>query len=217
VHDHIRSQFPKAEIFLFDHTTATTHTKAKKIVEGFYATKRSILIGTNMTLPYLTEPVDVSSVVSYEAAKAIPTWRADERLFSLLITLRELTTKDVIVQIRNEADDLLELARRGLLDQFYDGEIQLRNALKYPPYSIFILLSWLGNKEEVMEIQSGIEKSLAGTEIHFYSAPQSSADKMLRHGLIRVPSQTWPDTKILEGLRSLPPYIKIEMDPDRIV
>ena len=217
VHDHVRSQFPKAEIFLFDHTTATTHGKARKIVSAFYATTRSILIGTNMALPYLTEPVEVSSVVSYEAAKATPTWRADERLFSLLMTLRELTLKDVVVQIRNEADDLLDLARRGLLDQFYDGEIQLRKALGYPPHSTFILLSWLGSKEEALEVQAGVEKALSGVDINFYSAPQSSATKMLRHGLIRIPTSSWPDAKVLDGLKSLPPYIKIELDPDRIV
>ncbi len=68
-----------------------------------------------------------------------------------------------------------------------------------------------------MEVQTGIEKSLSGADISFYNAPQSNAQKMLRHGLIRLPSSSWPDTKILNGLRSLPPYIKIEMDPDRIV
>lgn len=216
VYDQIHALYPKTEIFLFDHTTATTHSKAKKIISSFYDTKRSILIGTTMTLPYLTRTVDTSAVISYEAMRAIPTWRADETVFSLLISLREITAKDVIIQMRSEEDELLELSKRGLVDQFYDGEIAIRKALQYPPYNTFILLSYTGSKEETLNIESALQKTLTDYTIQCYSAPQSNSTKTLRYGLIRIP-QTDDALPLMNILRTLPPYIKIEVNPDRIV
>lgn len=217
VHDEVRKVFPKIQIFLFDHQTATTNAKAKKIIADFYASKKGILIGTNMVLPYLQKPVDISAVMSYEATRTVPTWRADETIFSLLITLRELTLKDLIVQLRTEEDELLQFASKGLIDQFYANEIEVRKALLYPPYATFVLLSFKGTKEQTEEIEEMLAHVLQGNEIQFYSAPLSNKNETLRYGLLRIEASKWPKADLVERLRSLPPYIKIEVNPDRIV
>lgn len=217
VYDEMQKLFPKVNIFLFDHTTATTHTKAKKIIDAFYEAKKGILIGTNMALPYISKPVTVSAIMSYEATRAVPTWRADETIFSLLVALREFTQKDVVIQMRTEPDELLQLATRGSIDQFYDGEIAIRQALLYPPYSVFILLSWLGTKEQTQSIETVVQKALSEYEVQYYSAPQSNSTKTLRYGLLRLEKHKWPNLELIEILREFPPYIKIEINPDRIV
>jgi primosomal protein N' len=217
VHDEIRRLFPQIDITVFDHTTATTYAKAKKLIDKFYTTSHGILIGTTMTLPYLEKSVDISAVMSYEATRAIPTWRADETIFALLIKLREITEKDVVVQTRTEPDELLQLASRGLIDQFYDGEISIRQALQYPPYMVFILLSWVGTKEQTKEIEASLQEKLKGNEIQFYCAPQSESTKTIRYGLLRTDANTWPNAVLVAKLRELPPNIKIEINPDRIV
>lgn len=217
VYDQTKKLFPDTDIFLLDHTTATTHTKAKKIIQKFYESTHGILIATNMALPYLTKPIDASAVMSYEATRAIPTWRADETIFSLLISLREMTQKDVVIQLRTEPDELIQLATRGLLDQFYDGEIAVRNALSYPPYNVFILLSWMGTKEQVLETERIITEALHAFVPQYYNAPQSSDSKTVRYGLIRIDTKKWPEKELIDSLRTLPPYIKIEINPDRIV
>lgn len=217
VYDEILKLYPKLEIYVFDHTTATTHNKAKKLIEQFYTSKKAILIGTNMALPYLSRAVDVTAVMSYEAMRAVPTWKADETIFSLLLELRELTLKDVIIQLRTEPDELLALAARGLVDQFYEGEIAIRKALLYPPYSVFILLSWTGTKEQVQAIEVIAHKNLEKYAPSYYSAPHSTVVKTLRYGLLRIPTAKWPHGELIASLRALPPFIKIEINPDRIV
>jgi primosomal protein N' len=119
--------------------------------------------------------------------------------------------------MRSEPDDLIELARRGLVDQFYDGEIQVRKSLGYPPYSTFILLSYMGKKEEVAQMEEGIKAILGTYEPQFYSAPYSNAEKTLRYGLLRIAPHAWPSPTLIAALRALPPYIKIEMNPEKIV
>lgn len=217
VYDEMRKRFPKIELFLFDHTTATTNNKAKKIIADFYDSKKGILLATSMVLPYLQKPVDISAVMSYEATRAVPTWRADETIFSLLLTLREITLKDVVVQLRTEPDELLQLASRGLIDQFYTDEIEMRTALSYPPYSVFILLTFKGNKQQTQEIETMLEKILKDEDLTCYSAPQSNNIETVRYGLIRIKAQNWPKKELVDTLRSLPPYIKVEVNPDRIV
>jgi primosomal protein N' len=217
VYDTMKKLFPSVELFVFDHTTATTFAKARKIMSSFYAAKKGMLLGTNMALSYLEDTVDVSAIMSYEATRALPTWRADETIFSLLLALREHTSKDVIVQLRTEPDELLQFAARGLIDQFYENEIAVRKALAYPPYSVFILLSWMGTKEQTHSIEEIVQKSLEDLDVQYYSAPQSSASKTMRYGLIRINAQKWPEKDTMEKLRALPPFIKIEVNPDKIV
>lgn len=217
VYDTIKKLFPGVELFVFDHTTATTFAKARKIMSSFYAAKKGMLLGTNMALSYLSQSVDISAIMSYEATRALPTWRADETIFSLLIALREKTAKDVIVQLRTEPDELLQFAERGLIDQFYENEITVRKALMYPPYSVFIVLSWMGTKEQTQTIEELVKKSLNELDVQYYSAPHSSALKTIRYGLLRVEAKQWPNTDTMAKLRGLPQCIKIEVNPDKIV
>jgi len=209
--------FPKATIIRFDHETASTHTKAKKLVQQFYETKKCILIGTQMVLPYLTEPVDVTAVSSFEAMRAIPSWRAEEQTLALLLNLREKTLKDCIVQTRSKPDDLLKIAKRGSIDAFYDEEIIVREQLKYPPYSIFILLTYLGTKPQVEELEMQIEQHLVGYHLQTYNTPMHKPEKVARHTLVRIPAKKWPDEHLMQRLRALPPTVKIEVNPERIV
>ncbi len=213
---HARKHFSKTPITIFDHTTATTHVKAKKLAKQFYDTKGSIMIGTSMALPYLTKPVSLTAVTSYEAARAIPTWRAEEQVLSLLLKLREVTTKDCYVQLRSDPDPLLKYAARGLIDDFYTDEVTMRQVLSYPPYTTFVLLSWHGNKEQVTEIEEAL-RSQIDEEMQCYNEPLVTKKGITRHGLLRISREDWPKPELIETLRNLPPYIKIEVGPDRII
>lgn len=220
VHDECKNHFPDVPVLLFDHTTATTHKKAEKIAQEFYDSKGAILIGTAMALPYLHQPVTLSAIVSLDAARSIPSWRADEQLFRLLLTLRERSTSEVMVQTRLEADDLLVYATRGAVERFFDDEIELREMLNYPPFSTLLLLSWQGSEDIIRSTEETIKKCLHNTTPattgHYYTNPQTTPPKHIRHCLIRHPATT-DITPLIATLRQLPPHIAITINPDRIV
>jgi len=201
-----------------DSTTVTTPKQAAKIAEEFFNKRSGVLIGTQIALPYLNEGVDVSAIISLDAARTIPTWRADEYLFRLILRLRECTKKEVLIQSRTATDNLLIHATRGAVERFYDDEINLRKMLKYPPYSTFVLLTWVGSSSSVMEMEKTIASALSELEVQYYNSPTGTDDKVERHGLIRLEhtnTSLYADT--LKKLKSLPPYVKIEIDPERIV
>jgi primosomal protein N' len=169
-------------------------------------------------LPYLQQGLAVSAIVSLDAARSIPTWRADESLFRLLLTLRENSSQEVLVQTRTETDNLLTYATRGAIEKFYDDELELRRMVQYPPICTFILLTWAGTVEATNSTEELITNTLKEEQIQCYNHPHSTQTKVMRHGLIRLnpeDKQSYVDT--LDRLRSLPPYVKIEVNPERIV
>lgn len=218
VYDELSELLPKQSIILMDGQTASTQRKAQTIAKRFWSEKSGILIGTQIAIPYLANGVDFSAIVSLDATRAIPTWRADESLFRLLLKLRESTEKEVLVQTRTETDDLLTHASRGALERFYDEEIDLRRALSYPPFSRFVLLTWTGTAEVAKEMQQKMKDLLGTVDVEYYFNPSSTKQKTFGHALLRFKDMKHPkQVEILKKIRTLPPHIKVEVNPDRIV
>lgn len=218
VYDEWKEKMPHTDVTLLEHTIAPTPAKARKIVEEFLAKKSGVLIGTQIALPYLQKGVAMSAIISLDAARATPTWRADESLFRLLIRLRECTSKEVLVQTRTEADHVLECATRGAVERFFDDEINLRQQLKYPPFSTFILLTWSGPQASVSETEKMVKAILDSDLPQFYTNPHSTPNESIRHALLRIStSDKAVYAFLLEKIRQLPPSVKIEVNPDRIV
>ena len=219
VADEWQQKFPNTPVTILDNTTATTPKQAKKLADEFFANKKGgVLIGTQLALPFMSKGVEVSAVISLDAARAIPTWRADEALFRLILRLRECTSKEVVLQTRTETDNLLIHATRGATERFYDDEIALRKMLSYPPFSTFVLLTWAGTTKSVLDLAKPIVEQLNSFDVQYYNNPNSTDTKTERHGLLRIPqSEKELLNTVLQELRKLPPYVKIEVNPERIV
>ena len=215
VADECAERFPSAPITVFDHTTATTFKRARELAERFYGARGGILIGTNMALPYLQAGVELSAVVSYDATRAVPTWRADEEVFRLLMQLRERSRTDVIVQTRLEPDAPLLCASRGAVERFFEDELKLREALQYPPFTRFILLTWQGSSGTVASLEADLKERLGPLQPYYYNNPHSTLRRTIRHALIT--SETTVAPRDMERLRKLPPQVRVEVNPERIV
>jgi primosomal protein N' (replication factor Y) (superfamily II helicase) len=218
IYDEWRSLFPNSDITMLDHSTASTPQKAAKVIRDFFGKKGAILIGTQVALPHLQRGVDMSAIISLDAARSTPTWRADESLFRLIMKLRECSVREVLIQTRSDIDPLVEYASKGAVERFFDDEIALRQQLKYPPFSTFILLTWSGTIEVVGETEKIIKNTLDAPLAQFYPNPHSTETQCQRHALIRIENQDVLTYKnIIEKVRRLPPYVKIEINPERIV
>ena len=218
VYDEWREKMPHTDVTLLDQTVAPTPQKARKIAEEFLAKKSGVLIGTQIALPYLKRGVSMSAIISLDAARATPTWRADESLFRLLIRLRECSSREVVVQTRMDPDNLIDYATRGAVERFFDDEIALRQQLKYPPFSTFILLTWSGTHATVSETEKVVSGILASEVPQYYTNPHSTATEVVRHALIRLEKDPGPiGESLFDKVRRLPPYIKVEVNPERIV
>lgn len=218
VYDECCEKFPNEKVLLFDSETVKTKKRAEAVLAEYYSEKRAILVGTQMVLPYLGERgTDLSAIVSLDATRANPTWRADEQVLRLLLDLRDLSAKEVMVQTRTPADDLLRAAESGIIEGYYTDELALREALLYPPFSTFVLLSWQGDAQTVKNVEAEIEKRTSAFTKSYYSNPLSTSTKTLRHALFRLPAGDKTFGELVDTIRTFPPYVKVEIDPSRIV
>ncbi|MEK7462167.1 MAG: hypothetical protein AAB618_01175 [Patescibacteria group bacterium] len=218
VYDEWKEKFPETDVILLDHSTAPTPQKAQQVVKEFFTKKGGVLVGTQIALPHLHPGVDMSAIISLDAARSTPTWRADESLFRLIIKLRECTKREVLIQTRSDTDLLVEYSSKGAVERFFDDEISLRKQLKYPPFSTFILVTWSGSEAAVRESEKVIKTILTNPLAEFYTNPHSTAAHTHRHALLRIPSDDKVTlAEVINQVRKLPPYVKLEINPERIV
>ena len=217
IHDALNTYFSPTTTILFDSTTASTAKKANALATQAQAMQGGIILGTTRALPFLPDSIAISCVTSLEAAQTIPSWRADEMFFRLLLELREKSTQEVLLQTRSEVSEVVKHAERGAIEQFYNEEIELRQMLHYPPFSTIILCTWAGNKEAVAATERAVTTALNAHSPHVYSHPYSSQGRTKRYALIRIPHEQWPDKTTLQVLEALPPHVQVEINPDRIV
>lgn len=209
--------FPDLPIYVFDSDTIKTKKRAEALLTDFKKHKSALLIGTNLALPYLRElSIDLAVVASYDATKTIPTWQADEQTLRLLLHLRDTTKREVMVQCHHEADHILALADQGRVEDFYTDELNLREMLKYPPFAIFCLLTWQADSVTIKDTDQLVRTALKSVEPDYYASPLAPKTEVIHHALIRLPTDK-SRLDIINSLRQLPPHIKIELHPDRIV
>jgi primosomal protein N' (replication factor Y) (superfamily II helicase) len=219
VYDDLIRKYEARFITLMDRESASSHKKAVILRDAFYGNPGGIMLGTALSLPYLSGMVDLSAVVSMDSLRALPSWRQEEETMSILCHLREKTRGTVYVQTRAaEDDELFGFARQGAIQGFFERELSLREAFKYPPYHIFIHLAWRETgREEMSAARKMVTELFAPYGISIYSAPHRTPDGGIGYGLLRIERNAWPHEEVVARLRSLPPSVRIMLNPDRII
>ncbi|MSR87983.1 MAG: hypothetical protein EXS69_02365 [Candidatus Zambryskibacteria bacterium] len=195
--------FPKQNIQILDKDHAPTDAKAKSIVEKFNE-DGGILVGTELAFFHL-ERVPYSGLVSVDALFSIPDFGINERIFYLVSRLREMTEKWSIIQTRNIKQQVLAWANQGNIIDFYQNEMEERESLLYPPFSIFIKIT-VAKKSAGRELQ-GLKERL------FKWHPDIFKDGVV----IRISRDAWPNDELGAELALLGPQFSIKVDPESIL
>lgn len=217
VHDELHKLLKGIPIILFDHTTASTYKKACFLRDTFYSTKGSVMLGTHMAIPYLTKSINASVVVNMDALLATPTWRLEEDNLALLLALRETTKGNVYVQTRTKDNSLILHAKHASVEHFYDEELELRKTFNYPPFTIFVHLTWQGESSAVKKIEKEVQKILSDFSPSIYPSPTPPRNTIILYCLIRISTKDWPKKSLTDALRRLPPSVRVVLNPDRII
>lgn len=214
----IEARFPDAKVFRLDRDVVKKHTDAKKLIAEFYDTPGSILIGTEMAIPYLTEPIATVAVLSVNSLLTIPDFRMGERIFRLLLRLREKAREHFLIQTRDPDMPLFELAASGNIGEFLRDELEVRKRLNYPPFSTLIKFTHEGGKVEGESIMNDIERTFGAYHaIGFPGFIARVKGKYLMHALIKVPLGGWPNDELFTLVSSLPPEIVVKVNTDSVI
>jgi len=218
IEQEIKKSSPQINVFRLDSDSAKTATKAKEIISRFYASPGSVLIGTEMALNYLGEKIENIALVGLDHLFTKPDYRLGEKLFSELLRLRLLASKRLFIQTRNPKEKVFAYVLSGNLLDFYRDEIEERRELGYPPFKVLIKISREGKKEEIKKDLAQLEKALTEWQpINYPSFTKSIKGLSILNLLIKLPTASWPNKKLLAILKSLPPTFIIRVDPESVL
>ncbi len=214
VYEEIENLFPKAKIIIFDKDHITTHKKAEKARDVFYNTPGCMMIGTEMTLSYLNQKVENSAVISLDSYFSIPDFQITEKIFHILLEMRSISTKEFLVQTRQQNTKIFEYALRGNLVDFYRDEIEERKSLGYPPFNTYVKLTLTGEKNTIRKEMESIKENFLPLELQIFSSFNPGIkNKHMVHGLLYLAKNDWPNAELLAKIRNLPPQFSVRIDP----
>jgi primosomal protein N' (replication factor Y) len=218
VEEEIKKRFPDVTIFRMDKESVKSEKKAVEMVRKFEETPGSILLGTELALFYMKNPLENVAVASIDALFSVPDFRINEKIFYILLSLRSLAQKVFVIQTRNAQSKVLDYAIKGNLMDFYREEVADRKKFSYPPYSVFIKLSLEGKASVAEAYAKTIAELFTPWEPGIYrgNAPTRKGNVVMNI-LMRIPTKEWPHEEILQKIRSLPPNIAVRVDPDSLL
>lgn len=216
--DEARALFPDTPLAALTAERAPTHAKAKKVRDAYFSAAPHILVGTERALPYLTEPVELSVVVSIDSLLSIPAWRAGEYALDTLFTILDRTERSLFVQTRSPDSPVMQAIRSRNPTEFIRHELDERRTFAYPPFATFVSLSWSGTERGVARLASELAPRFNDYEV-VGPLPMRATGKnrFLSRLVIRLAQGAWPDTSLIERLRALPSEVAVSIDPDEIV
>jgi len=218
VEKEIKIAFPERNVLVLSSDTTKTYMQAKKNIEDFYHTPTSILVGTEMALPYLVKHIPFVGVVSLDSLLSLASWNIYEKVATTLTRLREITGEDLLVQTRKPEADVLRTVLSGNFSGFYRSELRARKTLGYPPFSVIVKLSVVGTQENnVAKMEEATQILLPYKLVSFSRILRAPGGKYVMHGFLRIAREKWPDEELVRRLRSLSPSYTITIDPDSIL
>ncbi len=213
--------FPKREVIRLDSDNASTPKKEKDLWNKFKETPGSILVGTEMALNNIrtgTVEIDTVAIASIDSLLTHPNYSSGEKVFRILMELTLMAGKNMMIQTRLPEQRLLLNIKEKRVSKFFEDELDMREKLSYPPYTVPMTVTFSGNKYKVDEKERTLESIFNSYDPLFYrSITEKVRGQKVKKMLIRVPRSSWPDRKLLEILRSLSPEYKVAVHPPIIV
>ncbi|MEI7463426.1 MAG: hypothetical protein WCK03_03465, partial [Candidatus Taylorbacteria bacterium] len=190
----IRNKYVGMEIFQIDAENSKSTKNIEDTIEKFWSRPGSILIGTEMAIPYLGDKIDHIAIVSLDSLLSLPDYRINEKIMHIITRLRSMSTRSILLQTRMPTEKVFEYAMKGNLSDFHRYILLDRQTFKYPPYSVLIKISIEGKKDAISLLMSEIQDRFVSYTIDIFPAFTSTVKgNSTIHGLIKVDKNAWPD------------------------
>ncbi len=166
VEDSARLTFPDFRIERLDSDSLSKKNEHIEILKRFNEGEIDILIGTQMIAKGLDNSnVTLVGVINADLSFNLPDFKSSERGFSILTQVAGRSGRGekqgkVIFQTYNADNIFLDSAKNQDYESFYEGEIELRELLDYPPFSKMIRIL-ISSKSEFRA-----QKAVSEIELH---------------------------------------------------
>ncbi len=214
----IKALFPEATIFKLDSTSVANRREARERIAHFYTSPGAILVGTELAVAYLDQPLENVAVASADALFSIPDFRIGEEIANLLLRLRSIAQKQFLIQSRSGTQAVFKTATSGNATDFHREELAERERLNYPPTTTLIKISAEGDQNEVEAAMQTLQQQLHEYQpLIFPAFVEYAHGRYHMHLLLTLPRDTWPTAKLHAELSALPPRFAVNIDPESLL
>ena len=153
----VASRFPNARVLRVDADSLSKKGELEQKIAAFERGEADILLGTQMIAKGLNFPrLALVGVVLADTTLHLPDFRASERTFALITQVagragRFFKGARVVVQSYTPTYPAIRLAAQGKPDEFYEGELSMRQMQRFPPYSRLVNLTFRSPDETLCQ------------------------------------------------------------------
>ncbi|MCF7826870.1 MAG: primosomal protein N' [Candidatus Marinimicrobia bacterium] len=156
VEEALEVQFPGVPVCRMDMDTTRGKGAHTKLLGDFARGQYKILLGTQMIAKGLDfEKVTLVGVINADSGLHFPDFRAREKTFQLVYQVSGRSGRGefpgrVVVQSWMPQDISIQCATRSDVKLFYNGELNDRDQLQYPPFSRMIAFGFQGRSRDAV-------------------------------------------------------------------
>jgi len=221
------SEYFKSMGYLGNDAPKVNPQQAKKIMDNFNKTPKSILLGTEMAFSFIENKIKSSAIISLDGLFSIPSFNMSPKIIHLIEKLVSITERKVIIQTRIPENKILQSITSGNLLSFLREDISERKKFGYPPFKRLIKITFEGSAQETEKTRNYLEKSLNSYDPQIFSAFVSKIKgSYITNTVLKVEPQKWPliergnleiDSELFNNLYNLPPSFSINIDPEDLL
>ena len=187
IEDELITLFPDRVIKRMDLDTTRKKNSYENILNAFEEQEIDILVGTQMISKGLDfNHVGLVGVLSADQMLNFPDFRAFERAFQMLCQVsgragRKQSDSEVIIQTFQPEHEVLKLVEDHNYKDLLKGQLQERQAFRYPPYHRLIHITVRNRNRRVVEHASSLlAKSMRTVFEHRVLGPEYPAFERLK-------------------------------------
>jgi len=156
VEEALETQFPDVPVCRMDMDTTRGKGAHTKLLGDFARGQYKILLGTQMIAKGLDfENVTLVGVINADSGLHFPDFRSREKTFQLVYQVSGRSGRGefpgrVVVQSWMPDDISIQCATRSDVKLFYNGELNDRDQLQYPPFSRMISFGFQGRSRDAV-------------------------------------------------------------------
>lgn len=226
IYNFFKENYPDIPVFILDKEHTPTQKSIQQTYTMFTQSSGGVLIGTELLLHHVQEPVDAVVVQSFDNLLSLPAYTIYERIINLILTLDSLSLAPLVIQTYQPDHPLLKSVKTSNLTNFFKEDFDLRRILQYPPFHHIIRVSQDIRPGRYDEQKQHLEKQFSGYEPNTKTRIRNGKKQICVS--IKVPERAWPehgyktnkakDRNLVHILQSQPTYdALVEIDPELLV
>ncbi len=210
--DILESQL-EAPVYQIDGNNTQSQEAVQDTLTSFFSDPGSVLVTTTLGLHHLDQSVAVSGVVTADSLLAIPDLSVSHELFTRLLTMREYTKSQMLIQTRSNQTAIFQQALDGDIEGFHADQITQRKQFSYPPFSYLIKLQISETQSRTQKLLQTVKQKLSDYQLQIYPDRTSNGINIL----IRIDRDNWVDQQLVEILRDLPLAVSVNAHPKSLL